>query len=76
MATAMRPIALPRSSIGKIIRKTIFISGIRIPAPPAWITRPTIIISNPVPKAQTSVPSEKRTIAVINSARVVNFSTR
>ncbi|MNI77784.1 hypothetical protein D3C73_1341020 [compost metagenome] len=76
MATPIVPMAAPRFSGGNTVRNTFMTTGMMMPAPLAWITRPTSIGAKPVLAAQTTDPAVNNPIAEMNSARVPNDSIR
>ena len=67
------PIAEPLLSFGKIKRITVWINGIRIPAPIACKIRPPKSSGKDAAKAANVVPPLKKIMAAIKSWRVVNL---
>lgn len=76
MTRPTRPIIRPRECGGTTFIIVVMSSGIMMPVPPAWTTRPTRSIPNPGASRQMSVPALKRIIAVRKICRVVNRCSR
>jgi hypothetical protein len=71
-----RPIMRPREWAGTTFMIVVISSGIMMPVPMAWMTRPTSSIGNPSASRQTRVPSENALMANRNTWRVVKRCSR
>ncbi len=76
MTSPKIPIACPRFSIGKPVKRTFINSGIMIAEPDACIMRAPSRSGKMCACPAIIVPSENSVIAVKNSWRVENFWTR
>ena len=70
------PMAVPRRSMGNVHMSTVITSGMRMPAPAAWIKRPASNTGKFGPQAASAVPAVNRTMDARNSRRVVKRSVR
>ena len=70
------PMAVPRRSTGNVHMSTVITSGMRMPAPAAWIRRPASSTGKSGPQAASAVPAVNRSMDARNSRRVVKRSVR